>query len=756
MAQSGDDYPPKAKQAGETDSSGAGTVDPLDELARLMGAAGLEPPRGSQRAQTPDKPLSNDDALLPRDLRSSRELTDDQLIEDALADGDILASELDLSEFDLQPGPGDDPLADTDELLADLNFSDLLTPSAEPSAPVPPAEPALTPPAAPAPPAPQAAPAVPAQTAAPSPSVEPTHTPPVEAAAPAAAVSELSLTPDEPDPVRPQQSVDEEALLAALDEFSVDDDVTPTVTASTSPDVGAAAEPFEDRAGEPPLTANMAAAALGGVAGTAALSGRSPETSNDPLSMDAPMADLASDPDFDPGAPPLAPRPNDPQTAEPFEDNLLEEYDQPEPKKNRSTVFTLAALGVLALGGAVAYGVLSGGSAEGEAPQLIAADDAEIKVEQTDDTADQPAQPGDAVFSALDEQGGPADDDNPRIVLPAPGAESLTSQVTPVGPAEDIAPAPPGSTASRPVRTVTVLADGTVVDVAEEATETVGETAENAPSELAAALEDVAGVAQQTAEQTVQNAVDETNTAVEAVTSEVLSTRAVETIAVGPNSGPQIDPAALQQVTPQTEVATVPELGPPAGGTPSIRPPAPTPRPSALGTGLAAAPVTPAPAVPAPSVDVASTTPSAPTAPATPSVAQTPSPAQPPSPVQLTTPQNAPLPAQTDQSAVVPPSQTAAPAQTASTQTATVAPAGDWVVQLASLRSEEQASSTFSSLQGRFGSILSGYSPDIQRVDLGDRGIFHRLRIGPMDRASANSLCQRYQSAGGECFVQRR
>ena len=52
--------------------------------------------------------------------------------------------------------------------------------------------------------------------------------------------------------------------------------------------------------------------------------------------------------------------------------------------------------------------------------------------------------------------------------------------------------------------------------------------------------------------------------------------------------------------------------------------------------------------------------------------------------------------------------------------------------------------------------ILGGYQPNIQQVDLGERGIFHRLRVGPMSRAEADALCSRYQSAGGECLVQRQ
>ena len=130
--------------------------------------------------------------------------------------------------------------------------------------------------------------------------------------------------------------------------------------------------------------------------------------------------------------------------------------------------------------------------------------------------------------------------------------------------------------------------------------------------------------------------------------------------------------------------------------------------------------------------------------------------AAPAQPIQLAAPEPV-------QSAAAPaaPAAPVAPAATLPTPAAEPAlpasvPVGDFIIQLASLRSEDEARATFLRLQDRFGSILGGFSPNIQRADLGDRGIFHRVRIGPMDRAAADSLCQRYQSAGGDCFVQRQ
>lgn len=80
---------------------------------------------------------------------------------------------------------------------------------------------------------------------------------------------------------------------------------------------------------------------------------------------------------------------------------------------------------------------------------------------------------------------------------------------------------------------------------------------------------------------------------------------------------------------------------------------------------------------------------------------------------------------------------------------------GDFVVQLSSQRSEDGARTNFRRLQQRH-SALAGYSLNIQRADLGDRGVYHRVRVGPFARSAANSLCQRVKSQGGDCIVRRQ
>lgn len=99
----------------------------------------------------------------------------------------------------------------------------------------------------------------------------------------------------------------------------------------------------------------------------------------------------------------------------------------------------------------------------------------------------------------------------------------------------------------------------------------------------------------------------------------------------------------------------------------------------------------------------------------------------------------------------------AAAAPPAETQTAAVAPAlpeGAFLVQLASARSEEGALSEWSRISGRHKDVLGSLSPAVSRVDLGEKGVFFRLRAGPLaDRAAAESLCATLGAQNVGCIV---
>ena len=82
----------------------------------------------------------------------------------------------------------------------------------------------------------------------------------------------------------------------------------------------------------------------------------------------------------------------------------------------------------------------------------------------------------------------------------------------------------------------------------------------------------------------------------------------------------------------------------------------------------------------------------------------------------------------------------------------------DWVVQVASLRSESEAQATWNSLSGQFsGSLPSSAIADIQRADLAEKGIYYRLRVaGLADKSAANALCNTFKAQGQACFLAKR
>ncbi len=462
-------------------------------------------------------------------------------------------------------------------------------------------------------------------------------------------------------------------LLAAMDALALDE---PTTAPPPSPTASSAAVPPN----LPPL---------------------------DPAPSAAPA--FSSAPSFAPGSDPLAP-PSSVPFNEPAADNDTVNFHEFEPDEetsrggiNKFVLMGLGAVAVLGVGGVLAFGILGDNSVNDPLPQVIAASDDDDKVEPVEPEIDQ-SRPGDAVFSTLDDQTSQSDPENPRIVLPQPGSTSLDLSEGDRLPSVDIAPAPPGSTASRAVRTVTVRADGTIVESTTEPTPAATEAELDAPQ-----------------------------------------ARPVEILSVSPSTGVSTNTEALEQAL-QQQAATVENSAQAAAqaaldeatqAVTSALPPAPVARPDDTVRVPQAAPL----ATSAPAASTETQVASAPVTPPSPTT----------TPIQLAAPN------------VAPAQPTPVQAAPASTQVAATQPAlpanvapGEFIVQLASLRSEDDARATFSRLQNQFGSILGGFQPNIQRADLGDRGIYHRVRIGPMERGAADSLCQRYQAAGGDCFVQRQ
>jgi hypothetical protein len=83
-------------------------------------------------------------------------------------------------------------------------------------------------------------------------------------------------------------------------------------------------------------------------------------------------------------------------------------------------------------------------------------------------------------------------------------------------------------------------------------------------------------------------------------------------------------------------------------------------------------------------------------------------------------------------------------------------PAGAYMVQLSSQKSEGEAQSSFRSLQAKYPEQLGSRSPVVRRADLGDKGVFYRAMVGPFGSSEeATRFCGSLKAAGGNCIIQR-
>jgi hypothetical protein len=128
---------------------------------------------------------------------------------------------------------------------------------------------------------------------------------------------------------------------------------------------------------------------------------------------------------------------------------------------------------------------------------------------------------------------------------------------------------------------------------------------------------------------------------------------------------------------------------------------------------------------------------------------------------KLLTTQNSTLSARGDTMGSVPPAvtspapgtqSTAEPSQPSALQ---AAPAGGYIVQLSSQRSETAARATLRTLQTKYANIFRDRQPFVRRSDFGNRGgVYFRAQVGPFAGFSeANQFCGTLKKAGGDCVV---
>lgn len=81
---------------------------------------------------------------------------------------------------------------------------------------------------------------------------------------------------------------------------------------------------------------------------------------------------------------------------------------------------------------------------------------------------------------------------------------------------------------------------------------------------------------------------------------------------------------------------------------------------------------------------------------------------------------------------------------------------GTHVVQLAAFRDEAAARDAFEKLRAKFPDLIGPLVIDIQRADLGEQGIYYRLRGGYLEKDAAERLCGQLDAQGQGCFVRPR
>jgi hypothetical protein len=149
-------------------------------------------------------------------------------------------------------------------------------------------------------------------------------------------------------------------------------------------------------------------------------------------------------------------------------------------------------------------------------------------------------------------------------------------------------------------------------------------------------------------------------------------------------------------------------------------------------------PMLPASGLPAPAAPKPGETEPGKTAKATPG--STPSPAAPVAPATPATP-------------VAPAASSDAGPSIASLIDNMTGPTGGWRVQIASVKSEDIAKSTWARLQNAHGDVLANLRMQPVRVDLGEKGIWYRVQAGPLDEKQAQGVCGTLKVRKADCVA---
>jgi cell division septation protein DedD len=129
-----------------------------------------------------------------------------------------------------------------------------------------------------------------------------------------------------------------------------------------------------------------------------------------------------------------------------------------------------------------------------------------------------------------------------------------------------------------------------------------------------------------------------------------------------------------------------------------------------------------------------------------------------PTPVQAAASTPAPAPAPPPNPPTVTQAPSPAPASESSPSIASLiegmsGATGGWRIQIASVKSEDIAKSTWARLQAAHGDVLASLRMQPARVDLGDKGVWYRVQAGPLDEKQAHSICGTLKTRKTDCVA---
>jgi cell division protein FtsN len=97
------------------------------------------------------------------------------------------------------------------------------------------------------------------------------------------------------------------------------------------------------------------------------------------------------------------------------------------------------------------------------------------------------------------------------------------------------------------------------------------------------------------------------------------------------------------------------------------------------------------------------------------------------------------------------------PAAATAASAPTTSPGGTHMVQVGAFKSQAEAEGQWALLQRKLGDYAAGRATDIERADLGEKGVYFRLRVGPFrSKTEAQTYCEGLKSRGADCMVKAK